>query len=187
MSYFPANFLREITATIWEVPYPVPHLLLSDFREKKADGPGIQRPYTSGFCHTESAIGYENWGIHHRSGSVRAEIGICLPVFYTDLLRGGTPKNYLWKKRFCFLTRLRHKARRKQIFPAGVGTITIPIVKAAHAAVEFTSCAKLDCNYRWKTSVKPVSFLVTIVEAGGCTVMLPQRNRTLFWYSHSAS
>lgn len=83
-------------------PLSCTHLLLSDFREKKADGPGIQRPYTFGFCHTESAIGYKNWGIHHRSGSVRAEIGICLPVFYTDLLRGGPQKTTYGKKGFVF-------------------------------------------------------------------------------------
>lgn len=41
-----------------------------------------------GFVFLVPAIGYETWGAHHRQGSVRDKIGICLPVLHAGLLRG---------------------------------------------------------------------------------------------------
>lgn len=68
-----------------------------------------------------------------------------------------------WGENDLIFMSLRHKAGKNWIFQAGVGRITVPIVKKAHTAVGFSFPAKLGCNYWWKTSDKPVSFFSLVI------------------------
>lgn len=115
MSYFPANFLREITATIWEVPYPVPISFFQTSKRKKQMGQAYRDLTRLGFVilSLQSAIKIGEYIIE----VVLLELKLVF-VFQCFILIywGGDPKKLPMEKKVLFFNETETQSQKEANF-----------------------------------------------------------------------